>query len=240
MIASFSKNFIFIRTRKTASTSTEIALGTACGPDDIQTPVGVDDELVRLRYGGGPKNFCIDAGLEGKYRNALKEGKPKGIALLYREIMTKLNFHHHMSAAEIRKKVDCKFWNGAIKFAVERHPYEKVISLVYWRNRKKEISPHNLHYFIDEAIEKGEYRNFDLYSEQGKPIVDFVLRYEELDLELERISNVIGIKLPDRLPNSKSQYRKNRESAFKILNSVQKAKIRELCDEEFDLLCYPA
>lgn len=40
MIASYKCNFIFIKTRKTAGTSVELALGEHCGPDDIITPIG--------------------------------------------------------------------------------------------------------------------------------------------------------------------------------------------------------
>ena len=38
MIASFSCRFIFLKTRKTAGTSVELALSPACGPEDIVTP----------------------------------------------------------------------------------------------------------------------------------------------------------------------------------------------------------
>ena len=52
MIVSFSKRFIFIKTRKTAGTSMEIALSGQCADGDIVTPIVPEDELLRFRQGG--------------------------------------------------------------------------------------------------------------------------------------------------------------------------------------------
>jgi hypothetical protein len=50
-IISFSRQFIFIKTRKTAGTSMEVHLAAACGPDDIVTPIRPE------RSGHQPRNF---------------------------------------------------------------------------------------------------------------------------------------------------------------------------------------
>jgi hypothetical protein len=42
MIISYSKNFIFIKSRKTAGTSVQVALSAACGPGDIITGPRID------------------------------------------------------------------------------------------------------------------------------------------------------------------------------------------------------
>ena len=44
MIVSHRHRFIFIKTRKTAGTSIEIALSAHCGPDDIMSPISKEDE----------------------------------------------------------------------------------------------------------------------------------------------------------------------------------------------------
>ena len=58
MIVSHRHRFIFIKTRKTASTSIQIALSEFCGPDDILTPI-IDEGEPTKGY-RGPRN---DAGL---------------------------------------------------------------------------------------------------------------------------------------------------------------------------------
>ena len=63
MIVSHRHRFIFIKTRKTASTSIEIALSQFCGPEDIITPIHPDDEAIRRSLGyPGPQNFLMQPG----------------------------------------------------------------------------------------------------------------------------------------------------------------------------------
>lgn len=239
MIASFSQSFIFIRTRKTASTSTEIVLGTVCDDRDIVTPIGVEDELTRRAYGGGPKNFCSDPGLELRYRQALVDGTREDISTIYREVMGNLRFHHHMSAGEIRQSLDPEFWQRAFKFAVDRHPYEKVVSLVYWRARNESLVDRTrLDDWIDRLIETQEYRNSDLYLIQGEIAVDRLLRYEYLETDLERVASELGVSLPRDMPHAKGQYRSDRRPAEEILRSYQKKRIQDTCVFEFEYFGY--
>ena len=44
VIASHQHRFIFLKTRKTAGTSVEIALSKVCGPDDVITEISPEDE----------------------------------------------------------------------------------------------------------------------------------------------------------------------------------------------------
>ena len=44
MIISHEHKFIFLKTRKTAGTSIELALSQLCGPNDIITPISPNDE----------------------------------------------------------------------------------------------------------------------------------------------------------------------------------------------------
>ncbi len=57
MIVSHQHRFVFLKTRKTAGTSVEIALSKICGPDDIISRISPEDEELRAAAGGrGPQN----------------------------------------------------------------------------------------------------------------------------------------------------------------------------------------
>lgn len=238
MIASFSRNFIFARTRKTASTSTEIVLGAWCGPGDVVTPVGVDDEITRLGYGGRPMNFSTDPTLEAEYVAALSRGRAEQIKPLYARIMKSLDYHHHMSAEEIKARVPADFWARAFKFSTDRHPYEKAVSLAFWRSRNKGLDEGGFADFLQQTVDNGEYRNFDIYAIDGKVAVDRVLRHETLWDDLAEVAAHLGVSLPRTRPQAKAQHRKNRAPARNILSPEQKLRVQSICAEEFALFDY--
>jgi hypothetical protein len=72
MIISHEHKFIFLKTRKMAGTSIEIALSRFCGDEDIITPINVPDERLRetLCY-RGLQNFDVLAS-----RNVREDGRP--------------------------------------------------------------------------------------------------------------------------------------------------------------------
>lgn len=51
MIVSDRYGFVFLKTRKTAGTSIEIALRQFAGPDDVFTPLGRGDERICRELG---------------------------------------------------------------------------------------------------------------------------------------------------------------------------------------------
>ena len=98
MIASHAHRFVFIKTRKTAGTSLEIALSRHCGPDDIVTRISPADEELRAAAGGaGPQN---------------DETSPSSYA--------------HMGARRVIDVIGRETWDDYFTFAVERNPFDVV------------------------------------------------------------------------------------------------------------------
>ncbi|MEO7654212.1 MAG: hypothetical protein ABIS23_00830 [Sphingomicrobium sp.] len=210
MIASFSNNFIFVKTRKVGGTSLEIVLSSWCSGRDICTPIAGNDEPIRAIYGG-------------KARNNLGPGGGK-------------RFINHMPSDEIRAKLP-GLWDRAFKFTVERHPYEKVVSRAFWEIGKPDGFPNStLEEQVDIAIETGSYLNYPLYCSDGKVVVDEIWKFEEMWERLAELAARLGKSTPSAPPRAKSAYRKDRRPAAELLTKDQRRRIAEAARIEFELL----
>jgi hypothetical protein len=124
MIYSKKCDFLFIKGKKVAGTSVEIALAAICGPEDIITPLTPIDELERLRQGSrGAQNYSDDPDIERMYLEGLTSGKISKELAIPRK---KREFRGHMSLREFVSNF------GSLPtsriFCVERSPYAKIIS----------------------------------------------------------------------------------------------------------------
>jgi hypothetical protein len=209
MIISFAHNYIYFRTKKTASTTIETAL---C---DTLT---LDDFIAGHRFRHVPG---ADRRTDTMARFA--------------------DFGIHVPACEIRERLPDEFWNTCYKFTSERHPYEKAISLAYFRfgSRLERGRPSgNFPELLDEAVKKGNYAGAMYYTINGLAVVDDFIRYESLGVDLQRVSQRIGIAIPDELPKAKTTYRQDQRPARDILTAAQKETVYSFCRTEFELLGY--
>ncbi|MBP0617054.1 hypothetical protein [Jiella mangrovi] len=212
MIASFSNNFIFLKTRKTGGTSVEIVLSSWCDAGDVCTVVSPVDEVTRASFGG-----------------ILPVEEYKGAKVF-----------NHMNAAHVRK-IFPTLWRDAFEFTIERHPYEKVISRVYWRiGRRGGNVDQEYEAELERTLQMGDFVDRDLYSIGGKIVVDEVIDYPDMWPRLSELGRAWGHTVPDEKPNAKGQHRKDRRAAADILSERQKSRIREIAAFEFETFGYAA
>lgn len=208
MIISFQHNYIFIRTKKTASSTIETVLQASLGPDDVVAKRSLDTLPPQLAKMG------------------------PGIAE---------RFHAHMTAADIMECVPRDVWDKAFKFTVERHPYERIVSLAYYRMGKKERIrdrgrdiPDDVSEYINRLVTSGRVGTYKYCYVEGKSVLDDVIRQEHLLDDLKRIGARLGIPIPDELPRKKTNFRLDRRPAREILSAKQKDMIYEYFRGEFD------
>jgi hypothetical protein len=223
MIVSYSRNFIFIKTKKTAGSTVEAVLATACARSDIVTYpsikyVGMDPAKLGPEFTSEAQD---DEEVESKRR-----GKKRG------------DFFNHMTAEEAYPRIDPAFWNSALKLTVERHPYEKVVSQAYFRANRKLRNVVDFPAHLDKIVRTGDYVGFHRWSIGGKRVVDEFIRQEQLQEDMTRIGQRLGINIPGELPRMKSRTRVDRRPANEILTDEQKQIIFERCREEFEILGY--
>jgi hypothetical protein len=230
MIISHRHRFVFIKTNKTAGTSFELALARICGPEDIITPVSPADEKARRTLGlPGPQN----------HRLPLREvGIGRALAALLRgRAQQELGYYNHISAAEIRERLGEERWRSYFKFCFERNPWDRVLSLYYWKRRKRpELS---LAAFIrSDELQVLKRRGIGLYTIDGQVVVDRICRFENLAGELDALRRQWGIAEPLELPRLKAQYRGDKRSARELLGDDDRRRIAELFRDEIALMGY--
>lgn len=228
MIVSHRYRFIFLKTRKTAGTSIEIALSRFCGPDDIITPIWKEDEGTRRQLGyRGPQNYLAPIGdyTLADWKNWLVKRRRK------------LRFYNHMPASEIRFHVGQPVWDSYYKFCFERNPWDRVISQYFWRGRLRPGQTMT-GFLATDGPALLRRSGYEMYTIDNRVAVDRICRYENLAEELETVRTRLGIPEPLALPWAKAQFRTDKRSYNEILNASEKAKIAALFREEIDLLGY--
>ncbi len=181
VIVSHEHRLIFLKTRKTAGTSVEIALSRICGPDDTITRLtDEDEELRRSRGGRGPQHF---------------ESPP----------LPEKAFNH-MPARGVRLVVGPDVWRDYFRFTIERNPWDLVVSQYYWRYRNEEAPPFD-DFVRRPVVVKLADKNARIYRLRGEIAVDRVLRFESLASDLAELWAERGLPGSPELPHAKSHSR---------------------------------
>ena len=216
MIISHKNKFIFVKTRKTASTSIEIALSQFCGPDDIITPITPEDEFLRKKLGfRGPQNYKSSVNVFQRKQNKA--------------------FNNHASVQFIKQIIGDDIWNKYFKFCFERNPFDRAISRYYWSTRDLEIRP-AISDFL-KSIPAPLLSNWNIYTINNEISVDFVGRYETLAADLKKIRKIIN--LPDfSLPFAKANYRRDNLHYSEVLSMKDRDLIKKICTKEIAVFKY--
>ncbi|GAF96179.1 unnamed protein product, partial [marine sediment metagenome] len=131
------------------------------------------------------------------------------IGRLYNETVKNFKgFYSHIGAKEIQKLVGYDIWNHYFKFTFERNPWDRAVSFYHFYKKTKDLSVSFEEWIQDWIKSKKRVSNYDLYTIKGKVAVDYIGKYENLELDLRYVLDKLKLPFED-LPKEKSGYRRN-------------------------------
>lgn len=230
MIISHRHGFIFVKTMKTAGSSVELYLRQFCGPDDVVTWLGREDEALAERLGvGGARN-------ETTRRMWPWEFRTRSLARARRRRWYPRHevFRGHSSSAHIRSVVGANVWSRYRTISIVRNPWDAAVSRGFWRAKFRRI---DLATALHDAVERAG-ANWSLYTIDDEVAVDTVLRYEHLQADLERLTAELGLVPRIGLPGAKVGVRPTGTPAHEVLSLDQARRVAELARREIETFGY--
>lgn len=225
MIVSHRHGFVFVKTKKTAGTSLEIALSGICGSDDVITPISPVDEAERRRLGfPGPQNLAPPSGRPRPSRRPFRRGRGR-------------RFRNHTPAATARALLGADVWRRYFTFAFDRNPWDRAISMYLWRGGEPRFG--SMLGFLRSDAARG-FSNYDRYAVDGVVAVDRVYRYEDMEDALRDITRRLSLDAPLTLPDhrAKGGIRRDPRPYREILAPEEREWIAVVCAREIRLLEY--
>ena len=116
----------------------------------------------------------------------------------------------HMGALRVRRKLGLSVWRQYAKIAVVRNPYDRMVSMFWWR-----LSNNDRVTLADAPFDsvKSAFGNWLVQTDAGKNTgklcigprycLNYVLYFERLDAEVSALFQILGVQQPE-LPRYKS------------------------------------
>ena len=187
VIISHKYQLVFIKSRKTAGSSLEIALSRYLGEEDVITPcMPIEEEAIRKSLGyRSAQNFELPI-RRWKTRDAvdfLRGNYPK-------------RFSSHSTAARIEKEMGSYLLKKYKVVLTVRNPYDYVVSLYRWHARGKAQSVSDFIGWLERGEGDLRFSNWGMGKVNGESVVDLALRFENMPDSIIELCNQTG------LPNS--------------------------------------
>jgi hypothetical protein len=134
---------------------------------------------------------------------------------------------NHMPVSMVRRMLGRKRFESYFSFAIERNPWDAVVSLFHWKYRDTEPGPFS-GYVASEAVETFATKNARIYRLDGVVAVDRVLRYESLAEELATVWTELGLPGSPDLPHAKAGTRPRGTSYRSYYDDASRERVAEL------------
>jgi len=164
---------IFLKTKKVAGTSFEVALSKFCSSECIITPISAQDEQVRANLGfRGPQNY-LESDRVGISNPDSANYKLMG------------DFINHSNIFTIKDNLRKQIFDEYTKLSIHREPADVLVSKYFYRTRYlvPNQRPSFAHWYQRHKITAVE--NYLIAPVKGEPRCDKIFAYEHLLQEIK-------------------------------------------------------
>jgi hypothetical protein len=154
-----------------------------------------------------------------------------------------MRFYNHMPAWEARLALGEHVWSTYLKVTVERNPWEKAMSMYYWRH--PEPPRPTLRRFLRRQ-EKSSIRlgrppalsNWPIYAIDDEVAVDVVIEYARLASQLEALVGRLGLPGPLTIERAKRLRIPDRRHHREAMGTRELAIVSRVCRREIERFAY--
>ena len=205
VLISHKYKFIYIKNVKVAGSSVESFFGKYC----------IDPKKV-YSYNDAISEHIDEFGIIGSRTSGVKKSD-KWIS--------------HKDAKSIRNDLGNEKFDQYLKFCVIRNPYDKMVSLYYYKKSKLSFK---------EFVKINGRNNLNIHSIDGKSVCDYFIRYEYLEEDIKKLCKKLNIDSYDLslLPKHKSTQRKNKKHWSEYYDNETKNIVYNKHKKEFELFGY--
>ena len=240
MILSHRNKFIFLKTSKTAGSSIEAFLRQFCEPGDIITPLLTPGEEEEIQSTG----ICGPMG-DTEIRGTVPLADQEKIKLGDQKAIRRFCVVSHSPAIRVKQYVGESIWDSYFKFCVVRHPLERTMSQYFWKAHTKgwhdartDFTKRFDFFLASKQFHQLIRKGTGVYLHNGKVMVDYIGKYENLTESLGHAMSRVGVDLkPIELPQLKSGFRPMDDFTDRLLPR-QKKVIEKAFEFEFNNFGY--
>jgi hypothetical protein len=224
VMVSHSHRFIFLKTRKTAGTSVEMALQHLCTPPG--TPVTEPTPVLDTRFG-----------IVGRRHAA----RPPWSRLIF----WRKDWYNHMPADQIARALGRKTWTDYRKVATIRNPFDLAVSRYHFDLARRHL-PEKADFretqadFRDMVFRMSIDHDHDLVHLDGKFVCDEVILFEDLREQVARIARIFAPGTPaPELPHAKKTANRRTHPVAEYFDEASIGRILQTSGWVFDRFGYP-
>ncbi|MEM9222586.1 MAG: sulfotransferase family 2 domain-containing protein [Pseudomonadota bacterium] len=211
MLVSHRHRFIYLKTRKSASSSVELAFEHCARPVGWKQP---EDNAFAT------EEMVSDAGIVGA-----RGLKAKQTA----------EFTDHIRGIRVKKLIGREIWNSYFKFCTIRNPWEKTVSHFHFTHPNiRNARERRIVRVFREWLRNNDSRHGvdkGIYWIDGKPVMDYYIRHHNIVEDVTTVADHLGVKL-DPLGEVFGQFRKSGLSYTEYYDDQARSLVANFYEDE--------